>query len=140
MKNVIIYKSNEGGVTIVIPAIDSGLTIEEIAVKDVPQGTDFEIIDISEIPTDRTFRNAWEKNGSSIVHNMNKVKSIAHGKRREMRAKEFAPLDIEATIPAKAQQAEAAREAIRQKYATMQEKIDSATNADEVKNILEGKS
>ena len=38
----------------------SGLTIEEIAAKDVPVGKPFKIVDVADIPTDRTFRNAWE--------------------------------------------------------------------------------
>jgi hypothetical protein len=36
------------------------MTIEEIAAKDVPAGKPFKIVDVSEIPSDRTFRNAWE--------------------------------------------------------------------------------
>ena len=56
----IIYPTDEGGVAIVIPAPDCSLSIEEIAAKDVPAGTPFKIVDASEIPTDRTFRNAWE--------------------------------------------------------------------------------
>jgi hypothetical protein len=56
----IIYPTDEGGVAIVIPAPDCSLSIEEIAAKDVPAGKPFKIVDASEIPTDRTFRNAWE--------------------------------------------------------------------------------
>jgi len=56
----IIYPTPEGGVAIIIPAPDCGLTIEEIAAKDVPAGVEFKIIEADEIPTDRTFRNAWE--------------------------------------------------------------------------------
>jgi hypothetical protein len=54
----IIYQNDEGGISIIVPA-DCGLTIEEIAAKDVPQGKKYHIVDVSEIPTDRTFRNAW---------------------------------------------------------------------------------
>jgi hypothetical protein len=60
MEKRIIYPKDDGGVAIVIPAPDCGLTIEEIAAKDVPQGKPFKIVNVSEIPTDRTFRNAWE--------------------------------------------------------------------------------
>ena len=42
----------------IIPA-DCGLTIEEIAAKDVPAGVPYKIVDVSEIPEDRTFRGAW---------------------------------------------------------------------------------
>lgn len=56
----IIYPTPEGGVAIIIPAPDCGLTIEQIAEKDVPAGVPFKVVDVSEIPTDRTFRSAWE--------------------------------------------------------------------------------
>jgi len=55
----IIYQTNEGGVAIIVPA-DCGLTIEQIAAKDVPTGKPYQIVDVADIPTDRTFRNAWE--------------------------------------------------------------------------------
>ena len=59
MNQRIIYPTDDGGVAIIIPA-DCGLTIEQIAVKDVPTGKPYKIVDVSDIPTDRTFRNAWE--------------------------------------------------------------------------------
>jgi hypothetical protein len=59
MNQRIIYPTDEGGVAIIVPA-DCGLTIEEIAAKDVPQGKPYKIVDIADIPTDRTFRDAWE--------------------------------------------------------------------------------
>ena len=64
----IIYQTNEGGVAIIVPA-DCGLTIEEIAAKDVPAGRPYSIVDVADIPTDRTWRNAWEysPNGSEVT-------------------------------------------------------------------------
>ena len=59
MNQRIIYPNDDGGVAIIIPA-DCGLTIEQIAAKDVPQGKPYKIVDVADIPTDRTFRNAWE--------------------------------------------------------------------------------
>ena len=56
----IIYPTDEGGVAIIIPAPECGLTIEEIAAKDVPEGKEYKIIDTADVPSDRTFRNAWE--------------------------------------------------------------------------------
>lgn len=56
----IIYPTDDGGVAVIIPAQGCGLTIEEIAAKDVPQGKQYKIVNASEIPSDRTFRNAWE--------------------------------------------------------------------------------
>jgi hypothetical protein len=59
MNQRIIYKTDDGGVAVIIPA-DCGLTIEEIAQKDVPAGKEYQIVDVSEIPSDRTFRGAWQ--------------------------------------------------------------------------------
>jgi hypothetical protein len=60
MNSRIIYPTDDGGVSIVIPAPECDLTIEEIAAKDVPAGKPYKIVDVADIPTDRTFRNAWE--------------------------------------------------------------------------------
>jgi len=61
MDKRIIYPTDEGGVAIIIPTPEylAEHTIEELATKDVPQGKEYHIVDVSEIPTDRTFRNAW---------------------------------------------------------------------------------
>jgi len=135
---VIIFKNDDAGVSVIYPTPESLQlhTIEEVALKDVPAGVEAEIVEISEVLSDRTFRGAWEKNGKAIVHNLTKAKDIAHKKRREARSKEFAPLDVEATIPSRASQAEAARQAIRNKYAAMQEQMDGATTIEELKALL----
>ena len=58
----IIYPTVDGGVVVLIPTSEylEDHTIEEIAEKDVPTGVEYKIVDVSEIPSDRTFRNAWE--------------------------------------------------------------------------------
>jgi len=74
-----------------------------------------------------------------ITINIDKAKTIAHDKRREARAEEFKPHDeiIMKQIPGvDYTQAEAAREAIRTKYAQMQTTIDSATTVDEIKSAM----
>ena len=60
MNQRIIYPNDDGGVSIIVPAAECGLSIEEIAAKDVPAGKPFKIVDVSDIPEDRTFRAAWE--------------------------------------------------------------------------------
>lgn len=54
----IIYPTDDGGVAVIVPA-DCGLTVEQIAAKDVPAGKPYKIVDASEVPSDRTWRNAW---------------------------------------------------------------------------------
>ena len=58
----IIYPTPDGGVAVLVPSPEylQDHTIEELAAKDVPAGAEFEIVDTSDIPTDRTFRDAWE--------------------------------------------------------------------------------
>ena len=60
----IIYPTDEGGVAVIIPAPDwlaqEGNTIEALAAKDVPAGKPWQIVDAADVPTDRTFRAAWE--------------------------------------------------------------------------------
>lgn len=53
----IIFPNDEGGVSIVVPA--PGAALEDV-LKDVPAGKPYKIVDVADIPTDRTFRNAWE--------------------------------------------------------------------------------
>ena len=62
MTQRIIYPNDEGGVAILIPTPEylAEHTIEELAAKDVPEGKPFKIVDVADIPSDRTFRNAWE--------------------------------------------------------------------------------
>jgi len=126
----IIYTNEDGGVSIVVPSPQSNIAIEEIAAKDVPDGVSFEIVDTATIPFERTFRNAWRKNGKAVQTDMPAAREIAHTIRRDKREAMFAPLDIEATIPAKAIEAEAARQVIRDADSITQIEInDSSTEA-----------
>lgn len=74
-----------------------------------------------------------------IVINLDKAKAIGHEMRRAERTKEFEPFDkvIAAQIPGTdAAEAEAARQAIREKYAVVQMEIDAAQTPDEIKAAL----
>lgn len=76
---------------------------------------------------------------SIIKVNFVKVKERAHFYRRIAREREFAPFDavIAKQIPGQnAQEAEAARQAIRDKYAQMQIDIDNAQTYEELKPII----
>lgn len=74
-----------------------------------------------------------------IKINIDKAKAIAHEKRREARAAEFAPHDevIAKRIPGVAEaDAEAARQAIREKYAVIQGQIDSTVSVEGLSKIV----
>ena len=55
----IIYIADDDTVSVICPSPNSNLTIDEIQAKNVPEGKTSYIVDASEIPTDRNFRNAW---------------------------------------------------------------------------------
>ena len=59
----IIYQTEEG-LAVVVPTGE--LDINEVARKDVPAGVDYWIVEDSEVPSDRTFRNAWEANATDL--------------------------------------------------------------------------
>jgi hypothetical protein len=65
MSQAIIYPNDEGWLSIITPAIECGMAIEEIARKDVPASKPYHIIDVSLLPTENIFFNAWEADFSS---------------------------------------------------------------------------
>jgi hypothetical protein len=132
----IIYPLPDGGVGIVIPAPNCGMTLDQIVAKDVPEGRPHWIIDVADLPADRVFRASWAIRDGRVVQDVEKCRRIAHDRRRLKRAAQFAPLDIEATIPAKAAAAEAKRQAIRDADAALQARLDAAATAEALLAIV----
>ena len=54
MDKLITYPNDNGSVAILVPTESL-----ELAMKDIPSGKPYLIVDAADIPTDRTFRNAW---------------------------------------------------------------------------------
>jgi len=131
----IIFQNESGGVSVIIPTESV-----ELALKDVPEGVAYEIVDVDAIPSDRYFRNAWVMGDCCIEHDLDKCKTLGHDLRRQQRAEEFKPYDemIMKQIPgAEHTTAEAARQAIRDKYALIQDVIEGAATPEEIKAALE---
>jgi len=61
--NKILYPNSEGGICVIIPTGE--LPIEDVCQKDVPAGTPYLIVEDDAIPSDRSFRNAWEADFSN---------------------------------------------------------------------------
>jgi hypothetical protein len=61
MGQVVIYLQDNGILAVLVPTPECLVehTIEEIAAKDVPHNKPYKIVDVADIPTDRTFRGAW---------------------------------------------------------------------------------
>ena len=138
MTQKIIYATPEGGVAVVHPTGE--VPINELVSKVVPAGAKFEIVNESVIPSDRFFRGAWVANGAAVEVNLDKAKEIGHDLRRQNRAEEFKPFDevIAKQIPGvDAVAAEEARQAIRDKYALVQDVINGAEDPDTIKQAIE---
>ena len=76
--NRIIYPTDEGGVAVIVPA-DEALrshSIQEIAEKDVPAGKPYKIVSVDDIPSDRTFRNAWKVDEADLTDGVGADRSI----------------------------------------------------------------
>lgn len=136
MNQRIIYPTDDGGLAVLMAATDCGLSLDEIAAKDVPTSKPFRIVEAHELPAERIFRSAWQFGETWI--NMNKAKEVAHHVRRAAREKEFAPYDeaIAKQIPGQFETAEAARVLIREKYAQMQIQIDASNSVEDLKSAL----
>lgn len=66
MDKRIIYEAPGGGMSVIIPC-ECGLTIEEIAAKDVPTGVPYKIVEAAEIPTDRADRDTWQVDPATLT-------------------------------------------------------------------------
>ena len=81
MNQVILYRQDNGVAAVIHPTAEALAlySIEAIAQKDVPAGKPYKIIDISEIPTDRTQRNAWTVNDADLTDGVGAVSNEFQG-------------------------------------------------------------
>ncbi|MCE2836696.1 MAG: hypothetical protein LW834_07010 [Cyanobium sp. 49614_E6] len=140
MDQRIVYHLEDGSLAVLIPSLDCGLTIEEIAAKDVPDGVSHQVVKAEAIPTDRLFRNAWALRAKKVVVDVEQAKEIAHGMRRQQRDEQLAPHDavMAKRIPGVDLEAvEAERQAIRERNAVTQRAIDAAGTVEQLKALVE---
>ena len=94
----IVYTNDEGNVSVVVPSPQYKGTIDDLAKKVIPDGVEHYIVEVGDIPSDRTFRNAWEHNAGAITTNMEKARNIKREQLRVERAELFVPLDRDFNI------------------------------------------
>ena len=132
MNSRIIYTTDEGTVAILIPTDECGLSIEEIAAKDVPEGKEYKIVDVSELSSDRTFRNAWVLD-NEITVDIPKAKVITKNKLREERKPLLEAQDI---LFMQAQESGTDTSRIvteKQRLRDITKQVDNMTTVDELK-------
>lgn len=78
MSQVIVFKQDSGVLAVIHPSAEalSKYGIEAIARKDVPAGKPFRIMDLADIPTDRSLRNAWTIDDALLSHGVGSESSV----------------------------------------------------------------
>lgn len=95
-----VYEETPQGATIeAAPAVYRDQTDEEflafVAQRSVPAGVSFEVVQRTDVPSDRTFRNAWTAQGGRIGHDTEKARSIAKDILRAKRQPLLDALDVQ---------------------------------------------
>ena len=95
MNNRIVYTDPiSGNVCVVTPTGES--PIDTVVARVVPAGVTYKIVEASEIPTDRAFRNAWKVDGGQIKEDFAKSVEITKERLREERKPLLEAADIKA--------------------------------------------
>ena len=130
----IVYQNDKGGVSVVIPSPRWSGTMEELAAKDVPDGKAYKIIEDSAIPTDRTFRDAWE-NYEDITVSLTKAKEITKKRLRIERKPLLEEQDILFMRAVETSQDKSEIVMEKQRLRDITVLADDATTVDELKGL-----
>jgi len=122
MEKRIVYKTENGGIAVIIPAKN-----KEPNPNLVPPGTDYKIVLADEIPTDRHFREAWDYD---LKINMDKARDIHMTRIRAVRDEKLKALDVETM---KGRDVQAEKQALRDLPQTFD--LSTATTPDALKSI-----
>lgn len=95
MAQRIIYTRDDGGMSVVIPSPNWKGSMQALAAKDIPAGRTYQIVEDTEIPQDRTYRNAWKEGEKAIDIDMPKAREIFLNTVRVNRDAKLAELDVE---------------------------------------------
>jgi hypothetical protein len=127
----IIYPT-ETGVAIIHPTGE--LSIEEVAAKDMPAGVPYRIVNDDEVPSDRTFRNAWKDEGGIKV-DMGKAKDLTKNRLRADRKPLLEAQDVafQRALESGASTAEIVKE--KQRLRDITKQVDGITSLDELKAL-----
>ena len=102
MDHRIVYTKPDGGVSIVIPAEGwrrpdepIGDFLARVIDKDVPPDGIARVVLVPEIPSDRTFREAWSISSDKVVVDMTRARNVIRNILRDQRAPLLQALDVE---------------------------------------------
>lgn len=131
-----VWSNSDGSVSILVPA--PGI-LKERWVLDIPaEAINVCFCTVADLPKDRVFRDAWRQSAIGAVYiDLDAAKNFCHKLRRSARDAQFAPLDRMVTVPGQQEEAEKQRQALRDKYEILQNRIDSANDVVDLKAVLD---
>lgn len=88
----IIFTNDNGGVSTCIPTGE--ISIEAVLAKDVPEGKGARIVNLSDLPRDNDFYDAWEMDATSVTVNLDKAKELTKKRLRAEREPLLAAQDV----------------------------------------------
>jgi hypothetical protein len=135
MPKRILYTADDGSLAIIIPSPDSGLSIAEIAAKDVPAGKTFSIVNGADVPGDRAFRNAWKLAAGAIEVDLPRARAVTRARLREERKAILAALDPLSVRNIEAAADNAAVVAEKQRLRDLPALVDMAGTPDELRAL-----
>ena len=92
MTQAIIFTNDNGGVATCIPTGE--ISIEAVMTKDVPAGRSARIVNLTDLPRDNDFYDAWEMDATSVTVNLEKAKEITKKRLRAEREPLLAAQDV----------------------------------------------
>jgi hypothetical protein len=92
MSQVIIFTNDNGGVSTCIPTGE--ISIDAVMTKDVPAGRGARIVNLTDLPRDNDFYDAWEMDATSVTVNLAKAKEITKARLRAEREPLLAAQDV----------------------------------------------
>jgi hypothetical protein len=145
----IVYTNSEGGISICTPVVSrddpEGFTdddaLKRALAKDIPaDATNVHVVEFTDLPQDRYFRNAWSTDGKAVSVDMDKARAIHKDRLRSMRAPKLAALDVDYDKADEAGDA-AAKKAVADKKQALRDvtkdaAIAAATTPDELKAVI----
>lgn len=90
---IVVYSQENGVAAVLVPNPKSRFTLDEIVAKDVPPGADYELLNVSDLPADKTFRAAWRKGPGRVDVDMPSAREIHMDRIREARNEKLQALD-----------------------------------------------
>jgi hypothetical protein len=92
MTQAIIFTNDNGGVSTCIPTGE--ISIDAVMTKDVPAGRGARIVNLTDLPRDNDFYDAWEMDATSVTVNFAKAVEITKARLRAERTPLLAAQDV----------------------------------------------